>query len=107
MILLIFCKMFRFCHTLHSYFLETAFGDSDAEDINQNNAGTRGDYKELAVLPDKIARNLYEYHVDDYAHGLPPLPEDRNDTNVTIPGFSSLIRWYMYADTLFNNILTT
>ncbi len=44
-----------------------------------------GDYKELAVLPDKIARYLYELHAECYAsHGLPPLPDDRSDTNVHV-----------------------
>jgi hypothetical protein len=53
------------------------------ESILHGNAGELGDYKELAVLPDKIARYLYEYHADDFAsHGLPPLPEDRSDTDV-------------------------
>ena len=55
----------------------------DWESILHGNAGELGDYKELAVLPDKIARYLYEYHADDFAsHGLPPLPEDRSDTDV-------------------------
>ena len=58
----------------------TAF---DWESILHGNAGILGDYKELAVLPDKIARYLYEYHADSYAsHGLPPLPADRSDTDV-------------------------
>ena len=55
----------------------------DWESILHGNAGELGDYKELAVLPDKIARYLYEYHADDFAsHGLPLLPEDRSDTDV-------------------------
>ena len=55
----------------------------DWESILHGNAGKLGDYKELAVLPDKIARYLYEYHADSYAsHSLPPLPVDRSDTNV-------------------------
>jgi hypothetical protein len=53
------------------------------ERILHGNAGELGDYKELAVLPDKIARYLYEYHADSYAsHGLPVLPADRSRTNV-------------------------
>ena len=53
------------------------------ESILHGNARILGDYKELAVLPDKIARYLYEYHADYYAsHGLPPLPDDRSDTDV-------------------------
>ena len=55
----------------------------DWESILHGNAGELGDYKELAVLPDKIARYLYEYHAEDFAsHGLPPLPEDRSVTDV-------------------------
>ncbi len=53
------------------------------ESILHGNAGELGDYKELAVLPDKIARYLYEYYADSYAsHDLPALPADRNRTNV-------------------------
>jgi hypothetical protein len=55
----------------------------DRESILHGNAGELGDYKELAVLPDKIARYLYEFHAECYAsHGLPPLPDDRSNTNV-------------------------
>ncbi len=53
------------------------------ESILHGNAGELGDYKELAVLPDKIARYLYENHADSYAsHDLPLLPDDRSRTNV-------------------------
>ncbi len=55
----------------------------DWESILHDDAGELGDYKELAILPDKIARFLYEFHSDSYAsHCLPPLPVDRSDTNV-------------------------
>ncbi len=58
----------------------TAF---DCESILHSNAGILGDYKELAVHPDKIASYLYEYDADSYAsHGLPLLPADRGDTDV-------------------------
>jgi hypothetical protein len=61
------------------------------ESILHGNAGVLGDYKELAVLPDKIARYLYEFYADCYAsHGLPPLPDDRSNTNVH--GISSSLR---------------
>ena len=53
------------------------------ESILHGNAGELGDYKELAVLPDKIARYLYEYHAESYAsHDLPVLPDDRSRTDV-------------------------
>ncbi len=53
------------------------------ESILHGNAGKLGDYRELAVLPDKIARYLYEYHADSYAsHDLPVLPADRSCINV-------------------------
>ena len=53
------------------------------ESILHGNAGELGDYKELTVLPDKIARYLYEFHAECYAsHGLPPLPDDRSNTDV-------------------------
>ncbi len=58
----------------------TAF---DWESILHGNAGELGDYKELSVLPDKIARYLYEFHADSYASlGLPSLPVDRSKTDV-------------------------
>lgn len=58
----------------------TAF---DWESILHGNAGELGDYKELAVLPDKIARYLFEFHAESYASlGLPPLPVDRSRTDV-------------------------
>jgi hypothetical protein len=60
----------------------TAF---DWESILHGNAGVLGDYKELAVtvLPDKIARYLYEFLADSYASlGLPPLLVDRSKTDV-------------------------
>jgi hypothetical protein len=46
------------------------------------------------VLPDKIARYLYEYHADSYAsHDLPVLPADRSTDAVPMcMGFSSHIR---------------
>ena len=53
------------------------------ESILHGNAGELGDYTELSILPDKIARFLYEFHSESYISlGLPPLPDDRSDTNV-------------------------
>jgi hypothetical protein len=58
----------------------TAF---DWESILHGNAGKLGDYKELAVLLNKIDCYLYEFHSDSYAlHILPQLPEDRSCTDV-------------------------
>ena len=55
----------------------------DWENILHGSAGSLGDYKELAVLPDKIARYLYEFHAGSYSsHGLPPLPVDRSEIDV-------------------------
>jgi hypothetical protein len=55
----------------------------DWESILHGNTGKFGDYKELAVLPDKIASYLYGFHADLYAsHSLPPLPVDRSNTDV-------------------------
>ena len=34
--------------------------------ILHGQAGVLGDYKELAILPDKIASYLYEYDADSY-----------------------------------------
>ncbi len=48
----------------------------DWESIMHGNAGKLGEYKELAVLSNTIARYLYEFHADSYAsHSLPPLPD--------------------------------
>jgi hypothetical protein len=53
------------------------------DSILHGNAGILGDYKELAILPDKVACYLYEYHADSYSSlGLPPLPEDSCDVDV-------------------------
>ena len=55
----------------------------DWESILHGNTGKLRDYKELAVLPDKIASYLYEFHADLYAsHSRSPLPVDRSNTNV-------------------------
>ena len=59
------------------------FAAFDWETVLHGRAGILGDYKELAILPDKIARYLYEFHAESYAsHGLPPLPVNRSRTNV-------------------------
>jgi hypothetical protein len=53
------------------------------DSILHGNAGILSEYKELAILPNKVARYLYEYHADSYAsHGLPLLPEDHSDIDV-------------------------
>ena len=55
----------------------------DRESILHGNAGWLGDYTELPILPDKIARFLYEYHAESYSSfGLPALPDDRSKTDV-------------------------
>ena len=55
----------------------------DWEKILHGHAADLGEYKELAVLPDKIARYLYEFHAESYAsHGLPALPVDRSRVDV-------------------------
>ncbi len=47
------------------------------------NAGEFGGYEVLSVLPDKIARFLYEYHDASYLSlQLPPLPLDRSRIDV-------------------------
>jgi hypothetical protein len=57
----------------------------DSESILHGNAGELGDYSELALLPDKIAGFLYEYHSESYSSlqpELPQLPDDRSNFNV-------------------------
>ena len=63
--------------------MQYGYESLDWESILHGNAGELGDYTELSILPDKIARFLYEYHSDSYTSmGLPPLPDDRSRTNV-------------------------
>jgi hypothetical protein len=53
------------------------------EMILHGNAGEMGKYAVLSVLPDKIARFLYEYHDTSYTSlGLPAMPLDRSDISV-------------------------
>ncbi len=50
---------------------------------NAGDSGELGDCSELAILPDKIARFLYEYHSGSYSSlQLPPLPDDRSNFGV-------------------------
>ena len=47
------------------------------------NAGEMGKYAVLSVLPDKIARFLYEYHDTSYTSlALPAIPLDRSNVSV-------------------------
>ncbi len=47
------------------------------------NAGEFGRYAVQAVLPDKIARFLYEYHDSSYSSlGLPSIPLDRSNVSI-------------------------
>ena len=53
------------------------------EMILHGNAGELGTYAVLRVLPDKIARFLYEYHDTLYTSlGLPAIPLDRSGISV-------------------------
>ena len=53
------------------------------EMILHGNAGEMGKYAVLSVLPDKIARFLYEYHDTSYTLlGLPAIPMDRSKKSV-------------------------
>ena len=59
------------------------------ETILHGNAGEFGKYAVLSVLPDKIARFLYEYHDTSYTSlGLPPIPLDRS--NISAHGILQL-----------------
>ena len=73
----------------------------DWESILHGNTGKLGDYKELAVLSDKIASYLYEFHANFYAsHSLPLFPVDRNNTNMHVilkPSRSSFESYDTYA----------
>ena len=53
------------------------------ETVLHGNAGEMGKYAVLSVLPDKIARYLYEYHDTSYTSlALPALPLDRSTVSV-------------------------
>lgn len=53
------------------------------EMILRGTAGEYGQYKVLSVLPDKLARYLFEYHADSYTSlQLPAIPTDRSQTDV-------------------------
>ena len=77
----------RFDASLHTSWLEVALTtEVNAlrwEMILHGNAGEMGRYAVLSVLPDKIARFLYEYHDTLYTSlGLPPIPLDRSGISV-------------------------
>ena len=49
------------------------------ESILHGDIGEYGRYRVLSVLPDKVARYLFEFHDEHYAHlNLPPLPDNRD-----------------------------
>lgn len=51
------------------------------ESILQGQVGEYGPYKVLSVLPDKVARYLFEYHAASFSSlNLPALPNDRRDS---------------------------
>ena len=55
----------------------------DYRKIKQGDAGHLGNYPILAVLPDKFARFLFEFHAFRFESlDLPPLPADRSDFDV-------------------------
>jgi hypothetical protein len=59
------------------------YGALRHEMISHGNAGEFGKYAILSVLPDKIARFLYEYHHTAYdSLQLPPIPLDRSRIDV-------------------------
>jgi len=53
------------------------------ENILHGDCGEYGRYHELSVLPDKIARYLFEFDSDSYASlHLPEIPEDRSQVDI-------------------------
>jgi hypothetical protein len=51
--------------------------------LHQGNAGKLGNYPILSVLPDKVARFLFEYHSHRFESlDLPHLPADRSNFDV-------------------------
>jgi hypothetical protein len=59
------------------------FDALDYRKIKLGDAGKLGNYPILAVLPDKFARFLFEFHAFRFESlDLPPLPADRSDFDV-------------------------
>ena len=59
------------------------FDALDYRKIRQENAGNLGMYEILSVLPDKVARFLFEFHAHRFESlDLPFLPADRSDFDV-------------------------
>ena len=53
------------------------------ENILHGDCGEYGRYHDLSVLPDKIARYLFEFDSELYASlNLPAIPEDRSQVNI-------------------------
>lgn len=53
------------------------------EMIVHGNCGEYGRYSELAVLPDKVARYLFEFFPDSYTSlGLPDIPRDASSGEI-------------------------
>ncbi len=61
-----YCFLHRLCSRTEDDQPE-GFSAFDWETVLHCRAGILGDYKELAILPDKIARYLYEFHAESYA----------------------------------------
>ncbi len=84
------------CLTLF-WLYDPAFGDSNDEDMHLNdalgedtdevesilhgNVGELGDYNALAVLPDKMARYMYDFHADCYANYFCCLRQNQRQTS--------------------------
>ena len=59
------------------------FDALDYRKIRQGNAGNLGTYEILSVLPDKVARFLFEFHAHRFESlDLPFIPADRSDFDV-------------------------
>ncbi len=75
------------------------YDELEWESVLHGSAGEYGEYTELAILPDKIARFLYKYHSEDYTSlNLQILPIDRS--NVSVHGIlkqhKELYNMYIY-----------
>ena len=53
------------------------------DSILHGDCGEHGDYRVISVLPDKLARYLFEFDSESYtSHNLPALPQDRSNIDV-------------------------
>ena len=73
------------------------------ESILHGDVGEYGTYKVLSVLPDKVARYLFEFHAENYARlNLPPLPDNRD--SAVIHGLLNAVQVILFICHIEHNV---